>query len=113
MNVATKVFMIPAAEGYKSVTKSEFPAELGAEIYGLLSLDISQYFDDRQGQAQGLVGLGLSYFRQRRFSSASAYLTDALQIFRTLDDLSGQGRTLLSLGAVSAAEGTFHRADVY
>ncbi|MFG2055039.1 tetratricopeptide repeat protein [Micromonospora sp. NPDC048930] len=74
------------------------------------ALDVGRRIGDREGQAQGLLGLGGVHYRLGRYEVAAECLQQALTLFRRLGNPLGEARALDGLGDVERRTGHYRMA---
>ncbi len=95
------------AQGIAAFRQGNLPA---AEEAFDQALSVLQLGDDRAGQAEMLVNLGVVHIQSRRFEQSEKELTRALEIFRVLGRRSEEAQVLGNLGTLYERAGKSERA---
>ena len=84
-----------------------------AQTYYEQGLTLSRISNDKQGEANILIGLGGMTFYQRNFAKARSYYQRALKIQQIIGDRTSEGINLYRQGQIECDEGDYGRVQEY
>src|SRR5437899_49123 len=98
------------ARGFRSYDAGRYDA---ARIEFEQALEHAREADDRAAEADARRGAGMVLYKKARYADAHTELLAALQLYETIGDHAGAGRTLHHLGRVAYVHETGAAADQY
>ena len=98
------------ARGFRSYDAGRYDA---ARIEFEQALEYAREADDSAAEADARRGTGMVFYKKARYADARTELLAALQLYETIGDHVGAGRTLHYLGQVAYVHETAAAADQY